>query len=305
VRCRPAFLGALTALAVGALLAVPMSASQAVFAADCSAPTRTLAGGSNQPITVAAGERLLLTGGTFTGGVDSFPEGSFLCVAGSASLAPAYLNNAAGTLDIAPGGTASFPSISVATGFLLDNQGSATFAGLNVNGAADIRNLPGGTMRVSSQFSPSAGGIVNNGSFTTIRNQMIQGFNNGGLSGISSSTDGSQILALPAKQVLPFVALGGAIGLVLGGSQALSRSLFSQLIPHGKEAEYFGLYEISDKGTSWLGPLLFGLAYDITRSYRVAIVSLLVFFVVGMALLLAVPMRRAIAAAGNVPPHKL
>jgi MFS transporter, UMF1 family len=104
---------------------------------------------------------------------------------------------------------------------------------------------------------------------------------------------------------VPFVALGGGIGLVLGGSQALSRSLFSQLIPKGREGEYFGLYEISDKGTSWLGPLLFGLAYDVTRSYRVAIVSLLVFFVVGMALLLAVPMRRAIAAAGNVPPHKL
>ena len=49
--------------------------------------------------------------------------------------------------------------------------------------------------------------------------------------------------------------LGAAIGLVLGGSQALSRSLFSQLIPAGKEGEYFGFYEISDKGTSWLGPL--------------------------------------------------
>lgn len=111
--------------------------------------------------------------------------------------------------------------------------------------------------------------------------------------------------ALPARQVAPFVALGGAIGLVLGGSQALSRSLFSQLIPKGKEGEYFGLYEISDKGTSWLGPLLFGLAYDVTRSYRVAIVSLLIFFVVGMGLLLAVPMRRAIVAAGNVPPTRL
>ena len=111
--------------------------------------------------------------------------------------------------------------------------------------------------------------------------------------------------ALPAGRVLPFVALGGAIGIVLGGSQALSRSLFSQLIPPGKEGEYFGLYEISDKGTSWLGPLLFGLAYDVTRSYRVAIISLLVFFVVGMGLLLAVPMRRAIVAAGNVPPAKL
>ena len=153
VRCRPAFLGVLTALAVGTLVYVPGPAAEAVFAADCSAPTRTLSGGSNQPITVAAGERLLLTGGSFTGGVDAFPEGSFLCVSASASLAPAYLNNAAGTLDIAPGGTASFPSISVATGFVLDNQGSASFAGLNINGAANIRNLAGGTMRVSGQFS--------------------------------------------------------------------------------------------------------------------------------------------------------
>jgi UMF1 family MFS transporter len=110
---------------------------------------------------------------------------------------------------------------------------------------------------------------------------------------------------LPARQVVPFVALGAGIGIVLGGSQALSRSLFSQLIPAGKEGEYFGLYEISDKGTSWLGPLLFGLAFDLTRSYRVAIVSLLVFFIVGMVALLAVPMRRAITAAGNTPPRLL
>jgi UMF1 family MFS transporter len=111
--------------------------------------------------------------------------------------------------------------------------------------------------------------------------------------------------ALPAGRTVPFVALGGAIGIVLGGSQALSRSLFSQLIPKGREGEYFGLYEISDKGTSWLGPLLFGLAYEVTRSYRVAIISLLVFFVVGFLALAAVPMRRAITAAGNTPPRVL
>ncbi|WP_432824340.1 MFS transporter [Dactylosporangium sp. CA-092794] len=110
---------------------------------------------------------------------------------------------------------------------------------------------------------------------------------------------------LPARQAVPFVILGGAIGLVLGGSQALSRSLFSQLIPKGKEGEYFGIYEISDKGTSWLGPLLFGLAYDMTRSYRVAIVSLLVFFIAGFVALAAVPIRRAIEQAGNTPPAKL
>jgi UMF1 family MFS transporter len=110
---------------------------------------------------------------------------------------------------------------------------------------------------------------------------------------------------LPAEAPLPFLALGAAIGLVLGGSQALSRSLFSQLIPTGKEGEYYGFYEISDKGTSWLGPLAFGLVYQLTTSYRVGLVSLLVFFVLGFLLLLAVPIRRAIVAAGNTPPRVL
>jgi len=110
---------------------------------------------------------------------------------------------------------------------------------------------------------------------------------------------------LPAEAPVHFMALGAAIGLVLGGSQALSRSLFSQLIPRGKEGEYYGFYEISDKGTSWLGPLAFGLVFQMTNSYRVGLVSLLLFFVIGFLLLLAVPMRRAIVAAGNTPPRVL
>ncbi|TCC00284.1 MFS transporter [Micromonospora zingiberis] len=110
---------------------------------------------------------------------------------------------------------------------------------------------------------------------------------------------------LPAEAPVPFMVLGAAIGLVLGGSQALSRSLFSQLIPAGKEGEYYGFYEISDKGTSWLGPAAFGLVFQLTSSYRVGLVSLLIFFVVGFLLLLAVPMRRAIIAAGNTPPRVL
>ncbi len=96
--------------------------------------------------------------------------------------------------------------------------------------------------------------------------------------------------------------LGAGIGLVLGGSQALSRSLFSQLIPEGREGEYYGFYEISDKGTSWLGPLLFGLIFQLTNSYRLGIVSLVVFFLIGGILLAFVPIRRAIVAAGNTPP---
>ncbi|MFG3556621.1 MFS transporter [Micromonospora sp. NPDC047557] len=110
---------------------------------------------------------------------------------------------------------------------------------------------------------------------------------------------------LPAEAPVPFMILGAAIGLVLGGSQALSRSLFSQLIPSGKEGEYYGFYEISDKGTSWLGPLAFGLVFQLTASYRVGLVSLLIFFVVGFLLLAAVPIRRAIVAAGNTPPRVL
>ncbi|MEV0899489.1 MFS transporter [Actinoplanes sp. NPDC049802] len=108
---------------------------------------------------------------------------------------------------------------------------------------------------------------------------------------------------LPEGEPLPFMLLGAGIGLVMGGSQALSRSLFSQLIPAGKEGEYFGFYEISDKGTSWLGPLFFGLIFQVTNSYRTGIVSLVVFFLVGGLLLAFVPIRRAIVAAGNTPPR--
>jgi UMF1 family MFS transporter len=111
--------------------------------------------------------------------------------------------------------------------------------------------------------------------------------------------------SLQAGAVGQFYALAAVIGLVQGGTQALSRSLFSQLIPAGKEAEYFGFYEISDRGTSWLGPLAFGLTYQLTDSYRYAIVSLVVFFVAGFVLLALLPMRRAVLAAGNSPPERL
>ncbi|MGC9540947.1 MFS transporter [Streptomyces sp. UG1] len=107
---------------------------------------------------------------------------------------------------------------------------------------------------------------------------------------------------LPAGAPVWFFVLAAGIGLVLGGSQALSRSLFSHLVPPGKEAEYFSAYEMSDRGMSWLGPLLFGLTYQLTGSYRDAIISLVAFFVIGFALLARVPVRRAISDAGNQVP---
>ncbi|MFB8775547.1 MFS transporter [Streptomyces broussonetiae] len=110
---------------------------------------------------------------------------------------------------------------------------------------------------------------------------------------------------LPAGEPLWFFVLAAGIGLVLGGSQALSRSLFSHLVPPGKEAEYFSAYELSDRGMSWLGPLLFGLTYQLTGSYRDAIISLVVFFVLGFMLLARVPVRRAIRDAGNPVPDRI
>ncbi|WP_217208562.1 MFS transporter [Streptomyces sp. AC550_RSS872] len=110
---------------------------------------------------------------------------------------------------------------------------------------------------------------------------------------------------LPAGAPVWFFVLAAGIGLVLGGSQALSRSLFSHLVPPGKEAEYFSAYEMSDRGMSWLGPLLFGLTYQLTGSYRDAIISLVAFFVLGFALLARVPVRRAISEAGNPVPNTI
>ncbi|MFD5327247.1 MFS transporter [Streptomyces sp. NPDC127092] len=110
---------------------------------------------------------------------------------------------------------------------------------------------------------------------------------------------------LPAGAPVFFFCLAAAIGLVLGGSQALSRSLFSHLVPRGKEAEYFSAYEMSDRGLSWLGPLVFGLAYQLTGSYRDAIISLVIFFGIGFLLLARVPVRAAVAAAGNPVPDRI
>jgi len=101
---------------------------------------------------------------------------------------------------------------------------------------------------------------------------------------------------------LGFYILGLIIALVLGGSQALSRSLYSQMVPRGQEAEYFSLYEVSDKGTSWLGPLIFGVALARTRNYRIAVLSLVIFFIIGLALLSLVNVRRASLEARHELP---
>jgi len=97
------------------------------------------------------------------------------------------------------------------------------------------------------------------------------------------------------SRVLEFFILGAFIALVMGGSQAISRSLYAQIIPSGKQAEYYSFYEVSERGTSWVGPLIFGLVNQIFGSLRPAILSLIFFFVFGLIVLPFVNIKKAMA----------
>jgi MFS transporter, UMF1 family len=103
---------------------------------------------------------------------------------------------------------------------------------------------------------------------------------------------------------LQAVIMGAFIGLVLGSAQALSRSLYSQMIPVGRESSFFGLYEISEKGTSWMGQLLFTIIIGATGSFRQAILALIFFFITGSIILLFTDTDKAIHEAGQHTPEE-
>ncbi|MCA9962537.1 MAG: MFS transporter, partial [Anaerolineales bacterium] len=65
---------------------------------------------------------------------------------------------------------------------------------------------------------------------------------------------------------------------------------------------YFSLYEISERGTSWIGPLVFGMTVQLTGSSRTAMLPIITFFAFGVVVLLITDVRQAIAAAGNEVP---
>jgi len=94
-----------------------------------------------------------------------------------------------------------------------------------------------------------------------------------------------------------FYTLAILVGLVQGGTQALSRSLFARMIPKHKSGEFFGFYSVFEKFGGILGPLLFGVALGQTGSSRTAILSVIGFFVVGGALLARVNVREGEQAA--------
>lgn len=95
------------------------------------------------------------------------------------------------------------------------------------------------------------------------------------------------------QDVWQFYVMAGAIGLVQGGVQSLSRSYFARLIPEGKAGEYFGIYNMMGKFAAVLGPVLVGVTAAATGSARLSIVSIVILFVFGGALLTRVDARRA------------
>jgi UMF1 family MFS transporter len=86
---------------------------------------------------------------------------------------------------------------------------------------------------------------------------------------------------LPAGAAGPFLALAVVIGFVLGGTQALSRSLYGSMIPEEQSAEFYGFYSVFSKFSAIWGPWTFALVRQTTGSSRLAILSIAVFFVVG------------------------
>ena len=109
------------------------------------------------------------------------------------------------------------------------------------------------------------------------------------------------VLGMEQRQ-LEFWLLGFVIALILGGSQALSRSLFAQMIPHDQEAEFYSFYEISERGTSWLGTFVFGLVNQMFGSLRIGMVSIIIFFLVGLAILPMVNVAKAILQSKQANP---
>ncbi len=90
-----------------------------------------------------------------------------------------------------------------------------------------------------------------------------------------------------------FFMLGAVVGLVLGGSQALSRSFYGAMIPEEASAEFYGFYSVFSKFSATFGPLTFAFIAQVTGNARLSIISLVVFFVVGLVLLAFVDEEKA------------
>lgn len=114
------------------------------------------------------------------------------------------------------------------------------------------------------------------------------------------------VLAYFTRTEAHFWTLAVLVGLVQGGTQALSRSLFASLVPRRMSGEFFGFFSVSEKVAGILGPLVFGLVSAATGSSRGAVLSVIAFFVAGAVLLSLVDVtqgrREAERAAAEAAP---
>ena len=94
-----------------------------------------------------------------------------------------------------------------------------------------------------------------------------------------------------------FYMLAIAVGIVQGGTQALSRSLFTSMVPKSQATEFFGFFSTSSKFAGILGPVIFALVSQLTGSSRLSIVAIVVFFLGGGLLLLLVDEEEGIRVA--------
>ncbi|PLX79309.1 MAG: MFS transporter [Desulfuromonas sp.] len=114
--------------------------------------------------------------------------------------------------------------------------------------------------------------------------------------GISMFT-GITVYAYFMHHAWQFWLLGICVALILGGCQAISRSLFAQFVPPARQSEFFGFYAISNKFASIGGPILFALVGHLTGSTRLATLALASLFIIGMLILAGVDVQRGRQAA--------
>jgi UMF1 family MFS transporter len=105
------------------------------------------------------------------------------------------------------------------------------------------------------------------------------------------------LVGFAARDRATFYVMAGLAALGMGSTQAVGRSFMAQITPPSREAEFFGFYVLSGKFASMFGPLLFGFVSEATGSQRLAVLSLLPFFLVGLALMAGVNEQRAFAQA--------
>jgi UMF1 family MFS transporter len=108
---------------------------------------------------------------------------------------------------------------------------------------------------------------------------------------------GISVLGYFMSSTWHFFVLAFLVGTVQGGSQALSRSLFARMIPKHKSSEFFGFFAVFEKFAGIFGPALFAVSVTISGSSRAAVLSVILFFVLGALVLTRVNVSKGEAEA--------